>query len=71
METMMTFRTHAAAVRWIERQVREAGGTEAFCRQWKIRQSTVYAILNGKSKTITAKVAKLLGITLAYGRREW
>lgn len=70
-QSMMIFKTHRDAVKWIEDQIELAGGPIAFAREKKFNPRTIYDILNGKSKTITAKVAKRLGITLAYGRKEW
>lgn len=67
---VMTFRTHKQAAEWIKRQT-DAMGIDAFARRYDLPGQTIRDILTGKSKTITAKVATALKMTLAYGRKEW
>ncbi len=69
---MMVFKTHRAVVRWINAQIKLEGGLNEFAHLYQVNPRTVYEILRGeKSKTITAKIAKKLGMTLAYGRKKW
>lgn len=66
----MKFRTHKQAVRWLKRQT-DAKGIDAFARAHDLPGQTIRDILEGRSKTITAKVATALKMTLAYGREQW
>lgn len=66
----MKFRTHQQAVQWLMRETGKKG-IDAFARAHDLPGQTIRDILDGRSKTITAKVATALKMTLAYGRKEW